>query len=126
MSVSINFGSEDGYWAYKAREKIETATTENEILEVTCQMFAEWLKVSVRTLMYSLTGPELKTELRIWTKIPFHFGTRHVESFGNSGGLISVMGDRNEVNEYLNKFLELYSLSPAILPNGVIVYLREG
>ena len=122
MAVLVNFQSEDGFWARKAMEKVEGSFSEDSKLKDTCEMFQEWLGISVRTLMYSLTGEESQTELRVWTKIPCHLGINHVESFGD-GGLISITGRRKEVLKYLSAFLEIYSLSPAILPNGVTVYL---
>ena len=123
MGVSIRVGTiMDPFWASHAQTLIRLAQERSNEFQVICQMFAGWLKPTVRDVIFTLTGSELEREFRVWVKFPSRYGKDHVESFGNCG-LISITGQSEEVERYLNAFLEIYPLTPASYPNGVVVYL---
>ena len=123
MSVSIRLGTiVDPFWAYHAQMLINLSEETSDQLKVTSKMFSDWLKPTVRDVIFTLTGSESEKEFRVWTKFPSRFAKDHVEVFGN-GGLISVTGQSDEVEKYLKEFLKIYPLTPATYPNGVVVYL---
>ena len=123
MSVSIRFGTiVDPFWAYHAQILINLSEETGDQLRVTSKMFSDWLKPTVRDVMFTLTGSELEKEFRVWAKLPSRFAKDHVEVFGNCG-LISIAGKYDEVEKYLNEFLRICPLTPATYLNGVVVYL---